>query len=71
MTPSLADTYALPCGAILPNRLMKAAMTEGLANATGQVTPRLEALYRRWSEGGTGLLITGNAMIDRRQPRCG
>jgi len=50
----------------LPNRLVKAAMTEGLANADDQATPAHEILYRRWSHGGAGLLITGNVMIDRR-----
>ena len=56
----------LPCGATLPNRLCKAAMTEGLADARLRATPRLDSLYRVWSEGGAGLLITGNVQIDRR-----
>ena len=46
----------LPCGATLPNRLAKAAMTEGLADAWLRATPALERLYRTWSEGGCGLL---------------
>src|SRR5690606_8584898 len=29
-------------------------------------TRRHETLYGRWSDGGAGLLITGNVMIDRR-----
>ena len=56
----------LPCGASLPNRVMKAAMTEGLADPLGRVTDRLVRLYGTWAEGGTGLLVTGNVMIDRR-----
>ena len=28
---------------------------------------RLERLYRRWSQGGYGLLVTGNVMVDRTQ----
>ncbi len=55
----------LPCGATLPNRLAKAAMTEGLADAWLRATPALERLYRTWSEGGCGLLITGNVQVDR------
>jgi 2,4-dienoyl-CoA reductase-like NADH-dependent reductase (Old Yellow Enzyme family) len=67
VTPTeLADRLRLPCGAVLPNRLAKAAMTEGLADAADGATPRLERLYRRWSAGGAGLLITGNVMVDRR-----
>jgi 2,4-dienoyl-CoA reductase-like NADH-dependent reductase (Old Yellow Enzyme family) len=55
----------LPCGATLPNRLCKAAMTEGLADPQQRATERHVRLYRAWSEGGVGLSITGNVMIDR------
>jgi 2,4-dienoyl-CoA reductase-like NADH-dependent reductase (Old Yellow Enzyme family) len=41
-------------------------MTEGLADAEDRATKRHQTLYRRWSEGGAGLLITGNVMVDRR-----
>jgi len=61
----LSQPLALPCGALLPNRLCKAAMTEGLADAWLRATPRLAALYRAWSEGGAGLLVTGNVQVDR------
>jgi 2,4-dienoyl-CoA reductase-like NADH-dependent reductase (Old Yellow Enzyme family) len=50
----------------LPNRLFKSAMTEGLADAQDRPTPGHLELYRQWSEGGTGTLVTGNVMIDRR-----
>ncbi len=65
MLDTLAEPVPLPCGATLPNRLAKAAMTERLADGAGRPTPRLERLYRAWSEGGAGLLITGNVMVDR------
>lgn len=67
-TPSeiLSRPLTLPCGAVLPNRLCKAAMTEGLADEHLRATTRLDTLYRRWSEGGAGLLLTGNVQIDRR-----
>lgn len=61
----LSQTLTLPCGAVLPNRIAKAAMTEGLADSRLRATPRHETLYGRWSDGGAGLLITGNVMIDR------
>lgn len=67
-TATLDLPLPLPCGVVLPNRLAKAAMTEGLADAELRATPRLATLYRRWSEGGAGLLITGNVMVDRRVP---
>ena len=65
MTGVLSQSLRLPCGAVLPNRLCKAAMTEGLADPRLRATPRLERLYRLWSEGGSGLLLTGNVQIDR------
>jgi len=40
-------------------------MTEGLADPLLRATPRHETLYRTWSEGGAGLLLTGNVQIDR------
>lgn len=65
-TDLLAQSLRLPCGTTLPNRLCKAAMTEGLADPWLRATGELATLYRRWSEGGAGLLLTGNVMIDRR-----
>ncbi|MFZ4120933.1 MAG: NADH:flavin oxidoreductase/NADH oxidase family protein [Caulobacterales bacterium] len=49
----------------LPNRLGKAAMTEGLADAVGRPTERHQRLYDAWGRGGAGLLITGNVIVDR------
>jgi len=40
-------------------------MTEGIADPLLRATPRHERLYRTWSEGGAGLLLTGNVQIDR------
>jgi 2,4-dienoyl-CoA reductase-like NADH-dependent reductase (Old Yellow Enzyme family) len=62
----LARPLTLPCGAVLNNRLAKAAMTEGLADRNDNASQRLRELYRRWSGGGAGLLLTGNVMVDRR-----
>jgi len=61
----LSQSLNLPCGATLPNRIAKAAMTEGLADANLNATERHARLYGRWADGGAGLLITGNVMIDR------
>jgi len=66
MTATIADPITLPCGVRLKNRLVKAAMTEGLADETNRATRRLETLYRRWAAGGAALLLTGNIQIDRR-----
>eukprot|EP01030_Chromulinospumella_sphaerica_P010619 gene10619-10429_t len=56
----------LPNGSVLPNRLAKAAMEENLADAEQAPSDALIHLYERWAEGGVGLMITGNVMIDRR-----
>jgi 2,4-dienoyl-CoA reductase-like NADH-dependent reductase (Old Yellow Enzyme family) len=66
MTSPLAQSMTLPNGTILPNRLAKSAMTEGLADKYDRPTLAHNKLYRTWSEGGTGLHITGNVMVDKR-----
>ena len=65
MTITLSDPLTLPCGATLPNRLAKAAMTEGMATPDGVPTAELERLYGLWSDGGAGMLLSGNILIDR------
>lgn len=64
-TNPLSRPLALPCGATLANRLCKAAMSEGLADANNDVTPRLTTLYSRWAQSGAGLLLSGNVQVDR------
>ena len=64
MNTVLSQPLKLPCGAELPNRLAKAAMTEGLATPDGLPTPELERLYGIWSDGGAGLLLSGNIQVD-------
>jgi 2,4-dienoyl-CoA reductase-like NADH-dependent reductase (Old Yellow Enzyme family) len=63
---TLDTPLRLPCGATLPNRLARAALSEGLADAEGRVTPELEALYEDGGCGGFGLLIAGSVMVDAR-----
>ena len=66
MTSPLAQSITLPNGTIIPNRLAKSAMTEGLADKYDRPTPAHYRLYRTWSKGGTGLHITGNVLVDKR-----
>jgi 2,4-dienoyl-CoA reductase-like NADH-dependent reductase (Old Yellow Enzyme family) len=40
-------------------------MTEGVADSRLRATDRHATLYRTWSEGGAGLLLTGNVQVDR------
>ena len=61
---ALARPLTLPCGLTLKNRLAKAAMTEGLADPQGRPTDAHERLYGAWADGGLGLAVTGNVMVD-------
>jgi 2,4-dienoyl-CoA reductase-like NADH-dependent reductase (Old Yellow Enzyme family) len=60
----IAQSMTLPCGAVLPNRIGKSATQEGLATPLGHASELNVTLYRRWSEGGAGLLISGDVMVD-------
>lgn len=62
---TLQQSLSLPCGASLPNRFAKSAMSEAMGTIDNKPTAALATLYGRWADGGTGLVITGNVMIDR------
>ncbi|MGV0993089.1 MAG: NADH:flavin oxidoreductase/NADH oxidase family protein [Mycobacterium sp.] len=64
---SLRDPLTLPCGQVLPNRIMKAALSEGMADKRHAPDDRLERLYTTWGKGGYGLILTGNVMVDGSQ----
>lgn len=66
MSVDLSTPLTLPCGAVLKNRLIKAPMTEGLADPMNRATARHERLYEAWAAGGAAALITGNVQVDRR-----
>jgi 2,4-dienoyl-CoA reductase-like NADH-dependent reductase (Old Yellow Enzyme family) len=48
----------------LPNRFVRSATWEGMADVDGTCTGRLSALMRRLAEGKVGLIITGHAYVD-------
>jgi 2,4-dienoyl-CoA reductase-like NADH-dependent reductase (Old Yellow Enzyme family) len=60
------DKLTLPNGSVIPNRIAKAAMEENMADASQGPSERLIRLYQAWANGGAGLLITGNVMVDSR-----
>lgn len=66
MTVDISSPITLPCGVAVKNRIAKAPMTEGLADSMNRATERHVTLYRKWAEGGAGILITGNIQVDRR-----
>jgi len=61
----LSQPLTLPNGAVIKNRLFKSAMSETLGTSGGAATPELARLYQAWADGGIGLCVTGNVMIDR------
>ena len=64
-TITLNTSLRLPNGSTIKNRIAKSAMSEALGSMDNRVTDELIELYRRWGAGGTGLMMTGNVMIDR------
>lgn len=61
----LASPLTLRSGAVLPNRIAKAAMSECLGDKrTGAPTEELVRLYERWGKSGAGTLITGHVIVD-------
>ncbi len=62
---TLETPLTLPNGQVLPNRLMKSALSESLGDKNNAPGERLGRLYSTWGRGGYGLMITGNVMVDR------
>ena len=62
---SLSKEIELPCGLKISNRFLKSAMSEILGSEEHGPTKELIDLYSRWADGGAGILVTGNVMIDK------
>ena len=62
---TIAQPITLNANTQIKNRLLKSAMSEQLADANNNPTDNLIRVYKAWANGGTGLLVTGNVMIDR------
>ena len=60
----LSSEFKLPCGTLLNNRIVKAAMTERLAGSNRLPNQKHVTLYERWAKSGAAVLITGNIMVD-------
>ena len=63
---NISDSLMLPCGATIKNRIGKSAMSENMGSKGFLSNAAFQTLYKRWADGGTGLLITGNVMVDQR-----
>lgn len=64
----LGAPLELPCGIVLKNRLVKAAMSDSLGDGAGNPTEEQIELYRRWSAGGSALSLIGEVQVDHRYP---
>ena len=62
---NINSKITLPCGVTIKNRIAKSAMSEAMSKKF-HAGKAFENLYQRWAEGGSGLVITGNIMIDRK-----
>jgi len=60
------DSLILPSGSTIKNRIAKAAMEENMADADQAPSEALMRLYQAWADGGAGLIISGNVMVDGR-----
>mgnify|MGYP006151364043 CR=1 FL=1 len=60
------ERLVFPNGSRIPNRIAKAAMEENMADLNHAPSEGLMRLYQAWADGGVGLIITGNVMVDRR-----
>ncbi len=63
----IKQQFQLKNGVTIKNRVVKASMSEELAEREQRnPTEQYIELYRRWSTSGAGLLLSGNMMVDRR-----
>lgn len=62
---ALNQSFELPCGVVVPNRIAKSALSEGIAEPNGRPSTALFNLYERWGKGGAGILFSGNVMVDK------
>lgn len=62
---TIFNSLKLPNGTSIKNRFMKAATSETMGDKNYRPTTELINLYKTWADGGTGLIITGNVMVDK------
>lgn len=59
---SISESFVLPCGLTLPNRLCKAAMAENMSIDGLPDDKHLKA-YGEWADGQWGLVLTGKNSV--------
>ena len=66
MAKLINESFILPCGQVIKNRICKAAMTERIAKGNNLAHQGHANLYDRWADGNIGISLTGNVQVDRR-----
>ena len=66
MSNLMNESFTLPCGQVVKNRVCKAAMTERIAKGNNLAHQGHANLYDRWADGDMGILLTGNVQVDRK-----
>ena len=66
MSKLINESFTLPCGQVVKNRICKAAMTERIAKGNNLAHQGHANLYDRWADGNIGISLTGNVQVDRR-----
>ena len=66
MSNIINESFVLPCGQVIKNRICKAAMTERIAKGNNLAHQGHVNLYERWADGDIGILLTGNVQVDHR-----
>lgn len=61
----LSSELILKNGVKIRNRFFKSAMSEQLGDKSHNPTSELFRVYQRWAQGGVGINVSGNLMVDR------
>ncbi|PWI65025.1 hypothetical protein PCL_07437 [Purpureocillium lilacinum] len=64
MDLQVAQPITLPCGLTLSNRLLKSALAEAWCDEDHLPSLDLLQAYEAWADGGWGMIITGNVLVD-------
>ena len=55
----LTKPLTLKCGLTIPNRLVKAALAEQMADRRNLPCDQFHRAYSKWADGGWGMIQTG------------
>lgn len=65
-TALLSAEYVFSDTVVVKNRIFKSAMSERMGDKLNNPTDKLARLYQLWAQGGAGISVTGNIMVDRK-----